>query len=347
MNPNTPVLLCVCYRPQWQGTDPLEYLQNNLDGLLAENSCKHLIIVGDMNQNQIYRQFDEFLSIFGLINHVTFPTHVSGSSIDPVITDMSDNLISCSALGFPGTSDHQVVRSLINIETIIDPPLTRTIWLWNKADWNGFREALAHVEWDSILSGSIEEQVKSLTNLLLALQEIYVPFKIYKVKPKDQPWFGYRCRVAADAKSKAWNRYKRHPTHRNKLLHTNACREMTRIQSWAEDKWKKDLRQKLIGRAIGKKSWWKLIKEQQGFSPDDGIPPLDKPDGSVALSAKDKAELLAVHFASKMQVLEPSRESPFVPIKTAKKFGKIQVQEKVVRRYLLNIDVKKASGPET
>ena len=85
------------------------------------------------------------------------------------------------------------------------------------------------------------------------LQEMYVPSKTYRVRPKDQPWFGYRCRVAADAKSKAWNRYKRHRTQRNKLLHLKACRDMTRTQAWAEEKWKNDLKQKLTGRAIGKK----------------------------------------------------------------------------------------------
>ena len=178
-----------------------------------------------MNQNLISRHFDEFLTVFGLVNHVSFPTHVSGSSLDPVITDISESLIRCNPLGIPGSSDHQAICTRINIETIRDPPLTRTIWLWNKANWNGFREALIHVEWNSIFSGNLDKQVESFTDLLLTLQEIYVPFRKYKVRPRDQPWFGYRCRVAADAKSKAWNRYKRYPSQRNKLIHTDLGRK--------------------------------------------------------------------------------------------------------------------------
>ena len=95
-----------------------------------------------------------------------------------------------------------------------------------------------------------------------------------------------------------------------------------------------------------KKNWWRIVKEQQGFSSDDGIPALNKADGGVALSAKEKAELLADHFSKKMQVPDPVRDTPFVPLKTNKKFGKLQVDEKNVMKYLLNIDVKKATGPD-
>ena len=49
VNMNEAALICVCYRPQWQGNEPLEYLHNNLDEILYQHSCKHIIIVGDMN----------------------------------------------------------------------------------------------------------------------------------------------------------------------------------------------------------------------------------------------------------------------------------------------------------
>jgi len=42
---------------------------------------------------------------------------------------------------------------------------------------------------------------------------------------------------------------------------------------------------------VGSKAWWSSIKQQQGFAPDDRIPPLNKPDGSMATSSREKAEL--------------------------------------------------------
>ena len=43
----TPTLLCVCYRPQWQGSEPIIFLQSHMDALLQEHGCSHAIIAGD------------------------------------------------------------------------------------------------------------------------------------------------------------------------------------------------------------------------------------------------------------------------------------------------------------
>ena len=81
------------------------------------------MIVGDMNQNIIMRSFDNFLNVFGLSNHVTFATHLSGSSLDPVITDLPDSMVSCQPLGYVGSSDHQVVFTKLNTSPNFDRPI--------------------------------------------------------------------------------------------------------------------------------------------------------------------------------------------------------------------------------
>lgn len=81
-----------CYRPQWQGSDLINFQQAHLDELLPQHSCDHVVIVGDMNQHLIARSFEELLTVFGLTNHV-FPTHISGSSLDPVISNLPETLL--------------------------------------------------------------------------------------------------------------------------------------------------------------------------------------------------------------------------------------------------------------
>ncbi|KAG0722988.1 hypothetical protein GWK47_043479 [Chionoecetes opilio] len=58
---------------------------------------------------------------------------------------------------------------------------------------------------------------------------------------------------------------------------------MQRVQRVAQQRWQDELKFKLSDRSVGSKSWWTALKEQQGFAPDDHIPPLNKADGSVAL----------------------------------------------------------------
>lgn len=340
------ILLCICYRPQWQGGDPLHYLTTNLDALLLQHSCKHLIIVGDLNQHLVQRQFDEMLTVYGLTNHVSFPTHISGSSLDPVITDLPSSLVTCRPLATVGSSDHLAVFTNIMLAIDRDEAVTRTNWLWDKGDWNTMRATLNNVVWSDVLECDVNTQVKNFTEILLSCQRRYVPCQTYKSKPGDQPWFGFQCRKAADRKNKTWLQYKSHPSRRSKHLHKLACENMKRIQKEAMKNWREHLRQKLTGQSMGTKEWWSSIKQQQGFSPDDSIPPLTTPDGSIVTRHQDKAQVLAAHFSSKMTVPDPECEPPPVPALTKATLGNIDITTKEVLHQLQQIDPKKALGPD-
>ena len=340
------ILFCVCYRPQWQGNEPIEFLQQNLDNLLIENSCNKLIIVGDLNQYLVRHAFEEFLNTHGLINHVDFPTHDSGSSLDPVITDFADPLILCQPLGNVGSSDHQAIHTKVTIQRVKKEAYTRTIWLWRSADWKGMVESLANVPWNNVLTGPVNNQAENLTNILLEKRNQYIPSRSYKVRPQDQPWFGYQCREAADAKSREWKRYKSHPNIQNRERHRASCKRMEQVQKWAIKKWLENIETKLKGRPIGNKDWWNLANQQQGLTNDTTIPPLNRPDGTVAVSGKDKAELLAYHFAQKMQVPDPNLKPPKLPIYTSARLNNYKTTRKEVETLLKEIDVNKALGPD-
>ena len=345
-NNDETILFTACYRPQWQGNEPIEFLHHNLDNLLHLYSCKHLIIVGDMNQNQIRGHFEDFLTIYGLTNHVTFPTHDSGSSLDPVITDFPDSIVHCSPLGNVGSSDHRAVFTSVHICANHDDPIKRTTWLWKQGNWNGMREELNEVNWDEILVGDIDDQVEAFSQLVLEMQQRFIPHRTYTVKPSDQPWFGYQCRIAADAKMRAWNRFKRNRTRRNKQLHVNACRRMKEVQQWAIHQWQQDIRTKLVTKSMSSKEWWHTVKQQQGFTDDDSIPPLTREDGSVAVTSKDKAESLASYFASKMTVPDPICSPPDIPTRTNIRLSTCRTNIFEVEKHLHDTDVKKATGPD-
>ncbi|KAG0712665.1 hypothetical protein GWK47_017958 [Chionoecetes opilio] len=189
------ILLCVCYRPQWQGREPIEYLHTHLDDLLQQHTCEHVVIIGDMNQHLVARSFDDFLTVYGLTNQVDFPTHISGSSLDPVISDLPDSVVTCSPLGAVGSSDHMAILSTIQVAAQRDAPITRTNWLWGRADWDGLCDELQQTPWSTILVNDVDTQVHTFTRTLLELQKKYVPSQTYTAKPLDKPWFGYQSQV--------------------------------------------------------------------------------------------------------------------------------------------------------
>ncbi|KAG0693095.1 hypothetical protein GWK47_027654 [Chionoecetes opilio] len=129
-------------------------------------------------------------------------------------------------LGLVGSSDHHAVLTQIDIGVVRDEAISRTVWLWDKVDWASLRRDMSHTACGTLLRDGADNMSRALTSRLLALQRHHVPHRDYTTKPTDQPWFGYRCRVAAEAKYSAWLRFKRNPTRRNKDLHRATSRRI-------------------------------------------------------------------------------------------------------------------------
>ncbi|XP_045118181.1 uncharacterized protein LOC123508485 [Portunus trituberculatus] len=272
------LLLCAAYRPQWQGNAPLNYLSEHLDDIMAAHNCQHVVIVGDLNQHLVMRAFTDLTVVQGLHNHVNFPTHQRGGSLDPVLSDLPEACVMCRPLDRVGSSDHYAVLSSINLSAAREEEQQRVIWLWERADWEAMKRSLSATDWHTVLTGDPHHDTIAFTTVLLSLQQQFVPHRVYTTNPKDQQWFGYQCRVAADNKYRAWQHYKRHPTQ------------------------------------VDAKQWWNLVKERQGISHQVRIPALTKPNGDLAVTSREKADLLAAEFSRKMTTGDPNRQPPALPV---------------------------------
>ena len=345
-NPTSgPVLVCVCYRPQWQGSRPISFLQENLDALLVDHSCHNVIVVGDLNQHLVSTAFNDFLATHGLENHVTFATHISGSSLDPVITDFPVANVQCESVGSIGSSDHYAVLSTIRLQGMYDEGMSRPLWQWERGEWQKMREILSNMSFEPMLVGDVDLQADKITNILSELQEKYVPHKTYTAKPTDQPWFGPRCRAAADAKRDAWRAYKRNSTEANRQLHHIRCAQMKSTQKWAISRWEDNLRKEILSSSAGCSKWWKSIKKHQDSSADQVIPPLNH-SGGVCTSAQDKAELLAKYFADKMSVPDADQSTHDTMNLTEKQLNSFNITSQSVLKELKSLDTSKATGPD-
>ena len=215
-----------------------------------------------------------------------------------------------------------------------------------EADWASMQQDIENTDWETVLVGDAEDKAQALTSKLLSLQQLHVPSRQYLTRPTDPTWFGYRCRAAAEAKHAAWVRYKRHPSHHNKLLHREACKRVTATCQWAVRKNREDLKKKLTRPGLGNKAWWTLVKERQGVGHQDAAPPLTRPDGSTATNSEDKASLLAELFAKTMTVDHPERLPPRLPQETHRTVTTVAVTREQVEKLLKAVEVGKATGPD-
>ncbi|MPC26720.1 hypothetical protein E2C01_019867 [Portunus trituberculatus] len=112
--------------PLMESPESLQYLTEALDNLMLAHSCSHVLIVGDLNPHLKRDGYKNLLEVQGLTDHVTFPTHEQGGTLDPVISDYQDGL-QCHQLGLMGSSDHHAVLIQLVMGVVQDKATTRTI----------------------------------------------------------------------------------------------------------------------------------------------------------------------------------------------------------------------------
>ena len=88
------------------------------------------------------------------------------------------------------------------------------------------------------------------------------------------------------------------------------------------------------------------MKDTQGKTLENTIPPLNKADGTIASSNHQKAELLASLFSGKMMVPDPDRPPPQTRPLCDYTLTNINVCRAKVLKLLKNINTRKATGPD-
>ncbi|KAK3848873.1 hypothetical protein Pcinc_044353 [Petrolisthes cinctipes] len=89
-----------------------------------------------------------------------------------------------------GSSDHHAILTKTEVGVAREDAISRTIWLWDRADWSSLRRDLQRTDWGAILTGSADAKARAFTERLKASQHQHVPHRQYTSRPTDQPWFG-------------------------------------------------------------------------------------------------------------------------------------------------------------
>ena len=103
---------------------------------------------------------------------------------------------------------------------------------------------------------------------------------------------------------------------------------------------------KLASYPAGSKAFWSLAKSVESNFCQPTLPPLLKPDGSLAHSAEEKANLFASLFAESSRLNPGGARPPPSPDGCETSMSDIRIHQKDVRRVLSSLDVNKASGPD-
>ena len=209
----------VCYyNPPGQSKDRILQLCNSVENYLQPSP---VFIVGDFNLPSInwkisstssssQQQFLDLCIESSLMQHITEPTHISGSTLDLVLTNFTarDLLIKCQTLApFTSSCDHNFISFLCSDLMSKPEDDGRTFYCYHKGNYDAINNSLAAISWDRVFTdceNDVQLVYDSFLDIVHSLMEANIPKNPATVKVKHNR----NLRMLATKKAKLYKRCK-------------------------------------------------------------------------------------------------------------------------------------------
>ncbi|KAJ8705405.1 hypothetical protein PYW07_011232 [Mythimna separata] len=244
-----------------------------------------------------------------------------------------------------GTSDDCLVKSV----TFFSPPDCdsrgeRRIWRYKSADWDEMRHFFASYPWQVCFSSENPSScAEAISDVVRQAMEYYIPYSDVPVGSSARPWFNADCAEAEKRKHSAFLAWV--DARDRKAPDLNSKK---RPFNHAAKSYKKALRkarfdrisligQKLSAQPSGSRAFWSLAKSIEANFCRPTLPPLVRPDGTLAHTAREKAGLFASLFAHNSR-LDTGSSTPPTLLHCGTSMPEVRIRNKEVLRALCRLD---------
>ena len=291
------LLIGVCYRsPTVTVTGP-DNDQRLLD-TLTEVYNRPLLLMGDFNYPDIdwststgssaaSQRFVDGVEDGFLMQHVLDGT-CNGAILDLVITSEPEMIDFVSVLDKFSSSDHNLVQWEVKLSPVVSAFNSFRLD-YSRANFDGIRQSLRGMDWQSILQGDANNQWSTFLSILKELESQFVPLRKSNKSRRKVPWMTYKAVKLVNRRNKLYKKYKsaRHPAY------AKAAREATREVRRAKRNFEKKLSENID---TDRKSFYAYVrsrsraKEVIGSLTDDG--------GTTTVLPEALAEKFNTYFSS-------------------------------------------------
>ena len=171
----------------------------------------------------------------------------------------------------------------------------------------------------------------------------YIPYSLTTFSP-SKPWFDRACSSAISDREGAHRSYQASPselTHAAFISARNRCSAKLRRAPSSFRKRKIDK----LNSSRTEKCFWSLSKKIFNNFCNSSYPSLIRPDGSIACSPTDKANLFGSYFSANSSLSDSNAPDP-PPQPLSNPIPSIIISARKVRRVLRSLKTNKASGPD-
>ena len=291
--------ICCIYRPGTTKSSGnfIEFL-NDFDQYLdyLTHLPGKLIINGDFNihmenPSDIYcKRFQSLFSTYGLVQHVTVPTHTSGGTLDLVLTrsNITDHL-DISALQVVQTvtsSDHYFVSFSCLFPHLISTAkvkiVARNIKNINLSEFkDDIRQSILC---DPSKFSNVEEALNIYNKELSRILNKHAPLKTFEVNTKSSEWWNSNCQQARKNRRRA-ERVHRHCNTDNSRADLYEASKLAK--SLIKDTRHQYYKSKLTGCKNDTRKTYSIINNLMDKNSSKNCTPCDKPDHVVVSEMKN------------------------------------------------------------
>ncbi|XP_049886813.1 uncharacterized protein LOC126381362 [Pectinophora gossypiella] len=255
-----------------------------------------------------------------------------------------------------GTSDHCLVKAVCT-HSPPDETLsgTRRVWRYGSADWDEMRHFFAAFPWRQVCFSSDDPTTcaNAVVDVIRQGMEYFIPFSDLSPGYKARPWYNSDCARAEMRKETAYQAWvqardrKASPRRirSKKRAYNAATRSFKRVLQRARFDHVGRIGSRLASYPPGSKQFWSLSRSVESNFCRPSLPPMQRPDGSLAHSATEKANLFASLFANNSRLDAGLSAPPTLP-RCDSSMPEVTIHLREVRKALCSLDVNKASGPD-
>ena len=325
--------------------------------VVRADRIKNVIIAGDLNadkntQPQNHVAMVRLMEANSLCIHIDKPTRVTETStsiLDQFITNVPDFVKEVNVSDAPLlTNDHLTTFLTLNFKVQKERTYDRFIWLYGKADWEGFRQALMGASWEEVFEiNDVDLVCRKWTDTFLNIARQFIPNKVIKVRPNDAPFYDNELR---QMKRKVIRKYKaaKHSQNHDLWEAYKHCRNAY-VDALRDAKEKHSLKMAADLRKnenISPKRWWHTVKAMMGQNRQSQYPPLVINDTTLS-DPTLKADAFNRHFVNQTFLDEEHAQLPTeYPLFEQAKLDSISITEEEVLDQLRAVKTAKSTGPD-
>ena len=330
------------------------YFEQSIE--LALNTNIDIILTGDFNINQLNNNPNDkigcLLTQFSLHQIITEPTYItehSSSLLDLIIVSNPFSIL-YSEVGPPllnQTRYHLPVIGLLHHDSSHNSSFKRKIFLYEKGDYDSYRQQLSNIDWDNIFSTeNVDDITSTITANIIDIANRTIPNKIITVRKENPPWITSHIKKMIRRKNRAHRRAKKTNSVGNwekYRLIRNKCNDVVRN---CKQDYFSNISNKINLEKSGSRNWWNLVKSLLGSTCNrHSIPPLQL-DHDTICDNVTKCELFNEFFCKQSTLDDTHATLPDPPPAPDDVLSNLIITETEVEDILKTLDTTKASGPD-